>query len=107
MTTSPPPEPLDLVGLDQAFLRASWNAQRIAAQTGTKLAIWRDGKVALIDPDSITLPMPAELRPKVKPIGDVRQSAVSARGHSPWPKVGHSVPDMAWWEHSETKFLWP
>jgi hypothetical protein len=68
MTFSPPPEPLelDLVGLEQAFLRASWNAQRIAAQTGTKLAFWRDGKVALIDPDSITLPMPAELPPRGK-----------------------------------------
>jgi hypothetical protein len=66
MTNPPKPELQELAGLEQAFLRASWNAQRIAAQTGTKLAIWRDGKVALIDPDSITLPMPAELPPRVK-----------------------------------------
>jgi hypothetical protein len=61
MTNPSPHEPLELAGLDQAFLRASRNAQRTAAQTGTKLAIWRDGKVALVDPDSIALPIPEEL----------------------------------------------
>ena len=69
MTYSSPPEPLELVGLDQAFLRAARNAQRTAAQTGTKLAIWRDGKVALVDPDSITLPMPEALPPRGRTTG--------------------------------------
>lgn len=39
---------LGLSGADAAFLRAAEQARRIAAQSGTPLAIWQDGRVVLI-----------------------------------------------------------
>jgi len=39
---------LGLSGADAAILRAAQQARRIAAQSGTPLAIWQDGRVVLI-----------------------------------------------------------
>lgn len=49
--TSPTSDSLGLQGADAAMQRAAEDARRIAAQTGTPLAIWRDGRV-------ITIPVP-------------------------------------------------
>ena len=71
MTTTSILESLGLLGADPAFQRASRNAQRIAAQTGTQLAVWRDGQVVMIAPDAATLasllphpPSPSSLTPR-------------------------------------------
>lgn len=56
MNRSPILEALGLLDADAAFYRAALQAQRIAMQTGTPLAIWRDGHTVLVPPEQITLP---------------------------------------------------
>ena len=51
MTTTSILESFGFLGAEAAFKRASRNAHRIAAQTGTELVIWRDGRVVFVDPD--------------------------------------------------------
>jgi len=61
MTT---PSTLDILGLsraDAAILRAAEQARRIAAQSGTPLAVWQDGRVVKI-PATIEMAAPAPQR---------------------------------------------
>jgi hypothetical protein len=51
-------EYIDHKDIAAALQRAAVNAPKIAKQNGIPLVIWRDGKVALVDPDSIILPTP-------------------------------------------------
>ena len=61
MTTTNMQIVLGLSGADAAILRAAQQARRIAAQSGTMLAIWQDGRVVLI-PASTEASTPAPLR---------------------------------------------
>jgi len=56
---------LDPKDITAALQRAALSAQRIAKYSGTPLVVWQDGKVALIDPDSITIPVPEEPSPRL------------------------------------------
>lgn len=56
MNSDPILDHLGPIDTDPAMLRAAEQARRIAIQTGTQLAFWRDGKVVLVDPESIVLP---------------------------------------------------
>ena len=56
MTTPTVHDSFTTEDLAQAFLRASRQAQRIAQQTGTPLAVWRDGTVCLIPPETVLEP---------------------------------------------------
>lgn len=58
MSSAPPIEPFALPDAEAAFARAAAQARRIAAQTGTPLAVWHDGRVVLIAPDA---PMPGSV----------------------------------------------
>ena len=46
----------DFIGSDAALLRAAARARETARRHGTKLVIWRDGKVCEVDPDEVPLP---------------------------------------------------
>lgn len=48
---------LGLLDTEPAMLRAAEQARRAAIQAGTSLAFWRDGRVVLVDPECIVLPM--------------------------------------------------
>ena len=37
--------------IDQAMLKAAWEALRVHREAGQPLAIWRDGRVAWVSPD--------------------------------------------------------
>ena len=56
MNRDPILEHLGLLDTEPAMLRAAEQARRTAILAGTPLAIWRDGKVVLVDPESIVLP---------------------------------------------------
>jgi hypothetical protein len=47
---------LGLLDTEPAMLRAAEHARRVAIQTGTPLVLWRDGRVVLVDPESVVLP---------------------------------------------------
>lgn len=69
MTTTSMLESFGFLGADAAFKRASRNAHRIAAQTGTQLVFWRDGRVMFIDPDpDAFIPLPAVSTPNPPPV---------------------------------------
>lgn len=44
-TTDPIPEENEFFGVEQALRRAALRAREIAAQTGTPLVVYRDGKI--------------------------------------------------------------
>ncbi|MBA3845232.1 MAG: hypothetical protein H0X45_01175 [Planctomycetes bacterium] len=46
-------------GIDAAMKRAAEEVRRIAAQTGTPIVIWRDGKIVHVSPTGDTGPAPA------------------------------------------------
>lgn len=46
----------ELKGIEAALLRAAARARETARRCGTKLVIWRDGKVCEVDPDEVPLP---------------------------------------------------
>ncbi len=48
---------------EPAMKRAAEQARRIAIQTGTPLAIWRDGRVVLIQPDELVVPITTPTTP--------------------------------------------
>jgi hypothetical protein len=50
MSDTPILEALGLLKTEPAFQRAAQQVRRIAAQYGTLLAVWRDGRVVLIPP---------------------------------------------------------
>lgn len=56
MNRDPILDHLGLLDTEPAMLRAAEQARRIAMQTGTQLALWRDGRVVLVDPESVVLP---------------------------------------------------
>lgn len=56
MNRDPILEHLGLLDTEAPMLRAAEQARRTAILAGTQLAIWRDGKVVLVDPESIVLP---------------------------------------------------
>ncbi len=66
MTSTPTSilESFGFLGADAAFKRASRNAHRIAAQTGTQLVFWRDGRLVFVDPDpDAFIPFPTVISP--------------------------------------------
>jgi hypothetical protein len=57
-------ESFGFLGAEAAFKRASRNAHRIAAQTGTQLVFWRDGRLVFVDPDpDAFIPFPTVISP--------------------------------------------
>ena len=46
----------DGAGIEAALLRAAARARENARRHGTKLVIWRDGKVCEVDSDEVPLP---------------------------------------------------
>ncbi|MGE4243545.1 zeta toxin family protein [Ramlibacter sp.] len=50
------PPPAHVREAMQAMVRAAQRAREIARQSGTKLVLWRDGRVAHVDPDDPSLP---------------------------------------------------
>ena len=66
MTSTPTSilESFGFLGADAAFKRASRNAHRTAAQTGTQLVFWRDGRLVFVDPDpDAFIPFPTVISP--------------------------------------------
>lgn len=63
MSTAQNREP-PFLDTEPAMIRAAEQARRIAIQTGTPLAIWRDGQVVLIQPDEALSPVAATPPPK-------------------------------------------
>ena len=64
MTTTSILESFGFLGADAAFKRASRNAHRIAAQTGTQLVFWCDGRLVFVDPDpDVFIPFPTVISP--------------------------------------------
>jgi hypothetical protein len=61
MTTTNMQTVLGLAGADAAMLRAAEQARRVAAQSGTPLVIWQDGRVVRIPATSETsIPVPPQ-----------------------------------------------
>jgi hypothetical protein len=50
---------LGLEGADAAMIRAGEAAKRIAAQTGTPIAVWQNGRVVLVPVAALPIPAPA------------------------------------------------
>ncbi|MBA3698931.1 MAG: hypothetical protein H0W78_08765 [Planctomycetes bacterium] len=61
MTTPNMQTVLGLSGADAAILRAAQQARRIAAQSGTPLAVWQDGRVVQISATTeVSTPAPQQ-----------------------------------------------
>ena len=63
--TDTPTDTLGLRGADAAMLRVADDVRRIAAQTGTPLASWKDGRV-------IRTPVAETMTPAAPPLSVVR-----------------------------------
>ena len=68
MTTDAMQHRLGLDGADAAMIRAGEAARRIAAQTGTPMAIWQDGRVVLVPvapgPPAVTATLITSIQPR-------------------------------------------
>ena len=64
MSNTPILESLGLLATEPACERAAQQAQRIAAQTGTPLVIWRDGRVVTVPPQPVSTVQAAPLTTK-------------------------------------------
>ncbi len=53
--------------IDAAMRRAAKSARDLAKQTGTKLALWRDGHVVHVDPDELPDELFAPKTPSANP----------------------------------------